>query len=65
MQSITERSARELELLDDAVDLVGVLLAAVELDAGTRGAQTRTVLELTVECTHEAHRCLGEFEDVT
>jgi len=52
---------RALELLDDAINLVGVLLAAVEQDADTRGAQARTVLEMAVECIHEAHRCVGDF----
>jgi hypothetical protein len=46
------------------MNLVGVLLAAVEQDADTRGAQARTVLEMAVECIHEAHRCVGDFEEV-
>jgi hypothetical protein len=51
---------RALALLDDAINLVGVLLAAVEQDADTRGGQARTVLEMAVECIHEAHRCVDE-----
>jgi hypothetical protein len=51
---------RALGLLDDAINLVAVLLAAVEQDADTRGAQARTVLEMAVECIHEAHRCVGD-----
>jgi hypothetical protein len=54
---------RALAHLDDAMNLVG-LLAAVEQDADTRGAQARTVLEMAVECIHEAHRCVGDFEEV-
>jgi hypothetical protein len=53
---------RALSNLDDAMNLVGVLLAAVEQDADTPGAQARTVLEMAVECIHEAHRCVGDFE---
>jgi hypothetical protein len=37
---------------------------AGEHDAGTRSAQARTVLEMAVECIHEAHRCVGDFEEV-
>ncbi|MEX2125331.1 MAG: hypothetical protein WD795_15670 [Woeseia sp.] len=55
---------RALALLDDAINLVGVLLAAVEQDADARGAQARTVLEMAVERIHEAHRCVGDFEEV-
>jgi hypothetical protein len=54
---------RALALLDDAINLVGVLLDAVEQDVDTRGAQARTVLEMAVECIHEAHRCVGDFEE--
>jgi hypothetical protein len=50
---------RVLALLDDAIILVGVLLAAVEQDADTRGAQARTVLEIAVECIHERTGALG------
>jgi hypothetical protein len=55
---------RALKLLDDAINLVGVLLDAVEQDDDTRSAQARTVLEMAVECIHEAHRCVGDFEEV-
>jgi hypothetical protein len=48
--------------LDDAASLVGVLLDAVEQDSDTRAAQTRTVLEFTVECLHKAHHLLDEQE---
>jgi hypothetical protein len=41
-----------------------VLLAAVEQDADTRSAQARTVLEMAVECIHEASRCVDDFEEV-
>ena len=34
-------------LLDDAINLVGVLLDALEQDADTRAAQSRTVLEMS------------------
>ena len=54
---------RALKLLDDAINLVGVLLDAVEHDDGTRSAQSRTVLEMAVECIHEAHRRVGDFEE--
>jgi len=43
--------------------LVEVLLAAVEQDADTRGVQARTVLEMAVKSIHEAHRCVGDFEE--
>jgi hypothetical protein len=49
-----------LKLLDDAINLVGVLLDAVEHDNSTRSVQARTVLEMALECIHEAHRCVGE-----
>ena len=48
--------------LDDAASLVGVLLDAVEQDSDTRAAQTRTVLEFTVECLQKAHHLLDEQE---
>jgi hypothetical protein len=48
--------------LDDAASLVGVLLDAVEQDGDTRAAQTRTVLEFTVECLHKAHHLIDEQE---
>jgi len=40
-----------------------VLLDAAEHDNSTRSAQARTVLEMAVECIHEAHRCVGDFEE--
>jgi hypothetical protein len=55
---------RALEHLDDAINLVGVLLDAAEHDNSTRSAQARTVLEMALECIHEAHRCVGDFEEV-
>jgi hypothetical protein len=48
--------------LDDAASFVGVLLDAVEQDGDTRAAQTRTVLEFTVECLHKAHHLIDEQE---
>jgi hypothetical protein len=51
---------RALEHLDDAINLVGVLLDAAEHDNSTRSAQARTVLEMALECIHEANRCVGE-----
>jgi hypothetical protein len=60
----TGNVGRALGLLDDAINLVGVLLDAVEHDDDTRSAQARTVLEMAVECIHEAHRCVGDFEEV-
>jgi hypothetical protein len=48
--------------LDDAAGLVGVLLDAVEQDGDTRAAQTRTVLEFTVECLHKARHLIDEQE---
>ena len=48
--------------LEDAASLVGVLLDAVEQDSDTRAAQTRTVLEFTVECLHTAHHLIDEQE---
>jgi hypothetical protein len=45
--------------LDDALNLVGLLLDALEQDADTRAAQARTALELTVESLHQAHRAGG------
>jgi hypothetical protein len=56
---------RALELLDDAINLVGVLLDAIEHDDDTRSVQARIVLEMAVECIHEAHRGVGDFEEVT
>jgi len=55
---------RALKLLDDAINLVGVLLDAAEHDNSTRSVQATTVLEMALECTHEAHRCVGDFEEV-
>jgi hypothetical protein len=51
---------RALTMLDDAINLVGVLLDAAEHDNSTRSVQARTVLEMALECIHEAHRCVGE-----
>jgi hypothetical protein len=51
---------RALKHLDDAINLVGVLLDAIEHDDDTRSAQARTVLEMALECIHEANRCVGE-----
>ena len=48
--------------LEDAESLVGVLLDAVEQDTDTRAAQTRTVLEFTVECLHKSHQLIDEQE---
>jgi hypothetical protein len=56
---------RALELLDDAINLVGVLPDAAEHDNSTRSVQARTVLEMALECIHEAHRGVGDFEEVT
>jgi len=55
---------RTLGLLDDAMNLVGVLLDAAEHNNSTRSVQARTVLEMALECVHEAHRCVGDFEEV-
>ena len=60
----TGNVGRALKHLDDAMSLVGVLLDAVERDNGTRSVQARTVLEMAVECIHEAHRCVGDLEEV-
>jgi hypothetical protein len=49
-------------LLDDAVNLVGLLLDAVEQDSDTRAEQARTVLGMAVECLHGAHRAIVEQE---
>jgi hypothetical protein len=50
------RKVRDAQgLLDDAINLVGLLLDALEQDADTRAAQSRTVLEMVVECIHNAH----------
>ena len=46
--------------LDDAVNLVGVLLDALEQDADSRAEQARTVLALTVESLHRARRLVDE-----
>jgi hypothetical protein len=57
------RKARDAQgLLDDAISLVGVLLDALEQDADTRAAQARTVLEMAVECIHNAHARIDEQE---
>jgi hypothetical protein len=42
-----------------------MLLDAVEHDDSTRGVQARAVLEMALERIHEAHRCVGDFEEVT
>lgn len=51
-------------LVDDALNLVGVLLEAMEHDADSRATQARTVLEMTVESLHKAHRLLDEQESL-
>ena len=57
------RHARDAQaLLDDAVNLVGLLLNAVEQDGDTRAEQARTVLGMAVECLHGAHRAIDEQE---
>ena len=57
------RYARDAQaLLDDAVNLLGVLLDAVEQDGDTRAEQARTVLGMAVECLHGAHRAIDEQE---
>lgn len=57
------RQLRESQkLIEDAESLVGVLLDAIEKDGDTRAAQTRTVLEFTVECLHKAHQLIDEQE---
>jgi hypothetical protein len=48
--------------LDDAINLAGVLLDALEQDADSRAAQSRTVLEIAVECLHKAHSSIDEQE---
>ena len=60
----TGNVGRALKHLDDAINLVGVLLDAAEHDNSTRSVQARTVLEMALECIHEAHRCVGDFEEV-
>ncbi|MEX2124976.1 MAG: hypothetical protein WD795_13860 [Woeseia sp.] len=42
---------------------MGLLLDAVEQDRDTHAAQTRTVLEFSVECLHKAHQLIDEQED--
>lgn len=57
------RHARDAQaLLDDAVNLIGVLLDAVELDGDTRAEQARAVLGMAVECLHGAHRAIEQQE---
>jgi hypothetical protein len=57
------RKVRDAQgLLDDAINLVGVLLDALEQDADARAAQARTVLEMAVECIHNAHAHIDEQE---
>jgi hypothetical protein len=46
--------------LDDAVNLVGLLLDALEQDADSRAEQARTVLAMTVESLHRARRLVDE-----
>lgn len=46
--------------LDDAINLVGLLLDALEQDADSRAGQARTALELTVESLHRACRLVDE-----
>jgi hypothetical protein len=61
--SVHTLHAREAQaLLDDAVNLVGLLLDAVEQDGDTRAEQARTVLGMAVECLHGAHRAIDEQE---
>lgn len=61
--SVHTRHARDAQaLLDDAVNLVGLLLDAIEQDSDTRAEQARTVLGMTVECLHGAHRAIDEQE---
>ena len=57
------RHARDAQaLLDDAVNLIGVMLDAIEHDGDTRAEQARTVLGMAVECLHGAHRAIEEQE---
>jgi hypothetical protein len=57
------RHARDAQaLLDDAVNLLGVMLDAVEQAGDTRAEQVRTVLGMAVECLHGAHRAIDEQE---
>jgi hypothetical protein len=57
------RKVRDAQgLLDDAINLAGVLLDALEQDVDTRAAQSRTVLEMVVECIHNAHARIDEQE---
>lgn len=46
--------------LDEAVNLLGLLLDAIEQDADARAEQVRTALELTVESLHQARRLMDE-----
>jgi hypothetical protein len=50
------------KLIEDTESLAGVLLDAVEQDGDTRAAQTRTILEFSVECLHKAHQLIDEQE---
>ena len=57
------RKVRDAQgLLDDAINLVGVLLDALEQDTDTRAAQSRTVLAMVVEHIHNAHARIDEQE---
>jgi hypothetical protein len=57
------RHARDAQaLLDDAVNLIGVMLDAIEHDGDTRAEQARTVLGMAVECLHGAYRAIDEQE---
>jgi hypothetical protein len=49
-------------LMDDALNLLGVLLDALEQDTDSRAAQSRTVLEMVLESLHKAHRLVDEHE---
>lgn len=46
--------------LDEALDLLSLLLDAIEQDADARAGQTRTALALTVENLHQARRLMDE-----
>ena len=58
----TQRLRDAQGLIDDAVNLLGVLLDAVEQDTDRRGAQVWTVLKLAVQSLHQAHRLVDEQE---
>jgi hypothetical protein len=61
--AVHTRHARDAQaLLDDAVNLLGVMLDAVEQAGDTRAEQVRTVLGMAVECLHGTHRAIDEQE---